>query len=265
MNILIIGLGSIGQRHMRNIDLVYKNKVNFFAIRKKFKTPHLSKSNKPLISKVNKRYNLKNFNSLNEIKKQKIKIHAAFICTPTSEHLKSVFWLLKNDINIFIEKPLSNNLNKIMNLQKNLKKSKSITMMGYQMRFDPIINFLKNQKKIKKLIGNINYVQIDHGEDVRNFHSWEDYSKSYTSLKKLGGGVTLSQIHEFEYFQNIFSGYKVIKSKSIIEKVSNLKIDVDDTSSHIFLIKKKNNKIVCNLNLNFYEGKSNRQIKFIGN
>lgn len=264
MNILILGLGSIGQRHMRNIDTILKKKVNFYSIRKKYQTPHLSRFNKPLNTDIYKMYNLKNLNSLNDIKKNKIIINAAFICTPTSEHVNSLLWLLKNNINTFIEKPLSNNLNKIEEIQNYLKRSKSITMMGYQMRFDPIINFLKNNNKINKLIGRINIVKIDHGEDVRNFHSWEDYSKSYTSIKHLGGGVTLSQIHEFEYFQYIFSNYNINKSFSIVERVSNLKINVDDTSSHIFLLKNRYNKIVCNLNLNFYETKPNRIIKFVG-
>ena len=38
MNILIIGLGSIGQRHLRNLKLVEPNS-NFFAIRKKNNVP----------------------------------------------------------------------------------------------------------------------------------------------------------------------------------------------------------------------------------
>ena len=56
-------------------------------------------------------------------------------------------------------------------------------MMGYQYRFDPIINFLKNENKIKNLIGNLNFVAIDHGEDVRNFHSWE-IMRTHIHLKK---------------------------------------------------------------------------------
>ena len=52
MNILIIGLGSIGQRHLRNINKIYNKKVNFFALRKKFKTPTLSNKNKPIKKKL---------------------------------------------------------------------------------------------------------------------------------------------------------------------------------------------------------------------
>ena len=264
MNILIIGLGSIGQRHLRNIKKIYNKKVNFFALRKKFKTPTLSNKNKPIKKKIEDIFNIKLIKNLEDIKNYKLNLKAAFICSPTSLHIDQLIWLVKNDINVFIEKPISDNLKKISLLKKLIKKTKSITMMGYQYRFDPIVNFLKNEKKIFNLIGKLNFIGIDHGEDLRSFHSWEKYENSYTSIKKLGGGVTLCQIHEFEYFLNIFQKYKILKSKSIIEKVSNFKIDVDDTSSHLFLLKKNNQKIICNLNLNFYEIPKNRTIKLIG-
>ena len=45
INILIIVFGSIGQRHYRNIKKLFKNKVNFYLLRKINKTPNLTKNN----------------------------------------------------------------------------------------------------------------------------------------------------------------------------------------------------------------------------
>tara|TARA_S200000501_G_C20243390_1_gene491101 strand:- start:256 stop:477 length:222 start_codon:yes stop_codon:yes gene_type:complete len=70
MNILIIGLGSIGQRHLRNLKLVEPNS-NFFAIRKKNNVPLLNNLNKVLKSDIKKRYLLTYFQSLSEIYKKK--------------------------------------------------------------------------------------------------------------------------------------------------------------------------------------------------
>ena len=44
MNILILGLGSIGQRHLRNIKKTYPN-AKIFALRKKYTTPLLNNKN----------------------------------------------------------------------------------------------------------------------------------------------------------------------------------------------------------------------------
>ena len=44
MNILIVGLGSIGQRHLRNIRQIYP-KSNIFCYRRKFHVPSLTEKN----------------------------------------------------------------------------------------------------------------------------------------------------------------------------------------------------------------------------
>jgi len=263
-NILIIGFGSIGQRHYRNLKKIFKNKINFFLLRKIYKVPLLSENNRVKKNQKNLTNTKNILKSLSEIKKKNLKIDAAFICTPSSIHIHQLIWLLKNNINTFVEKPLSNDLKKIHKLKNILKKTSAISMIGYQMRFNPIIKFLCNENNYKKVIGKLNYAEIYNGEDVRNFHSWEDYRKSYTSKKHLGGGVTLSQIHEFDYFNLLFQKYKIIKSKSMISKVSNFEIDVDDTSSHLFKLKKNKENVICSLHLNFYENPKKRIIRFIG-
>ena len=59
MNILIIGLGSVGQRHLRNIRLVLKNKkFQIYALRRKFFTPLLSNKNIPINGNIEKKFNI---------------------------------------------------------------------------------------------------------------------------------------------------------------------------------------------------------------
>ena len=72
MNILIIGLGSVGQRHLRNIRLVLKNKQSqIYALRRKFHTPLLSNKNIPMNGNIEKKFNIKLIDNLHEIKKKK--------------------------------------------------------------------------------------------------------------------------------------------------------------------------------------------------
>ena len=265
INILIIGFGSIGQRHYRNIKKIFKSEANFFILRKICKTPFLTKNNNLSKNQKPERKSVNIIKKLNDLKEKKINIYAAFICTPTSLHLKPLNWLLRNNIDTFIEKPLSNNLVGLKQIEKIYQKSRAVTMIGYQMRFNPIINFLSKEKNFQKFVGDLNFVEIVNGEDVRNFHPWENYSKSYTSKKNLGGGVTLSQIHELDYFKFLFKDYKIIKNKSFVLKNSNLKVDVDDTSSHLFHLKKKHKNLICSIHLNFYENPKRRTIRFLGN
>ena len=135
-------------------------------------------------------------------------------------------------------------------------------MMGYQLKFCPIIN------KIKKIVGsnkygNPLYVSVHHGEHIKNFHKYEKYNTFYASKKNLGGGVVLTQIHEIDYLIYIFNKYKIKQTKSLTEKVSNLKINVEDTIAASILFENKKKKFLCNLSMNFYELIRRREIYVI--
>ena len=56
---------------------------------------------------------------------------------------------MHNNSHLFIEKPLIANVHEIKKISNILSKKKSISMIGYQMRFHPVIDFLK--KVYKKL------------------------------------------------------------------------------------------------------------------
>ena len=267
MNILIIGLGSIGQRHLRNLKLI-EPKSNFYAIRsnKRKSTPLLNNFNRVLKGDIKKKYSLKYFNSIFEIYQNKIKIDCAFVCTPSSKHIPQVIELLKYNIHCFIEKPLGSSLNQISKLENLLKKKKKlITMMGYQLRFNPLIEYLNKVIKKKSPIGKLLSANIHHGENIKDFHPYEDYKISYTANKKLGGGVILTQIHEIDYFLHLFSNYEIKNAIFNSSKISDLDIDVEDIFSSNFVLEKNNNKIFCNINLNYFERPKKRKIYLIGN
>ena len=105
MNILIVGLGSIGQRHLRVLKKNLRKKVNFFTLK--------SSKNKIVIqddfkfkrvSSVAKHYNVKKI-SISEI--ENYKINTAIISNPPNLHLQTALNLLKRKCNLLIEKPLS--------------------------------------------------------------------------------------------------------------------------------------------------------------
>ena len=88
-----------------------------------------------------------------------------------------------------------------------------------------------------------------------HFHSYESYKNSYTSNKKLGGGVVLTQIHELDYLNFFLSNYKLKKKYFISNKISELKLDVEDNYMAIFHFVSKNNnnistfaKVTCSFN-----------------
>ena len=79
-----------------------------------------------------------------KILKEKKLYDAAFVCTPSKFHIDETIWLMKNNINVFVEKPLGSSLRNIKILKKLIaSKPKILNMMGYQLKFNPIILKLK--------------------------------------------------------------------------------------------------------------------------
>ena len=263
MNILIIGLGSIGQRHLRNLKLI-EPKSKFYAIRKKKNVPLLNNFNKVIDGDIKKKYSIRYFRSLKKIYQSKVKIDCAFVCTPSSKHVSQAIELLKYNIPCFVEKPLGSSLKGIKELERLLKKKNIITMMGFQLRFNPLIQYLKKNIKKKSLIGTPIAAHIHHGENIKNFHPYENYKISYAANKKLGGGVILTQIHEIDYFLQLFEEYDIKQSSFISSKISDLKINVEDIFSSSFLLKKNKNKMMCSMHLNFFETPKKRKFYLIG-
>ena len=240
MKALVIGYGSIGKRHVENL-VSYKN-YDVIIVTKQKDIPKMRR--------------VKIFDNLDDAINEKPKI--ALITNETRFHIQVATKLAKNEINLFIEKPLSDSLKGITTLQKIIKKKKLVTMVGCNFRFFPPI---MNIKKIisRNEIGRIISVQVENGSYLPDWHPYEDYSKGYAARKKLGGGVILTQIHELDYLRWFFGLVSEVRSFS--GKFSDLDIDVDDTSASILKFK---NNVICELHLDFFQRPQFKRCKIRG-
>lgn len=252
-NILFLGLGSIGQRHQRNLKKINK-KINFFCIRAKKNSPQLNNNLKVLKKKFNpEELGIKEI-KWNEIKKYNI--DTGFVTNPTSLHVNTSLKLIKHNLNLFIEKPISNNLKNIYFLKNQLNKKKLKCEIGFQYRYYDLLIKLKkiiNKEKYGKIVK----CNIEFCHYLPNHHKYEDFKKSYASNKKLGGGVILCFSHELDYAQYLFGDpYKIIP----INISSNKEFKIDVETSAIFSILYKSNIPVI-FNLDFLKKKASRHCK----
>ena len=241
MKILVIGYGSIGKRHIKNLLSIPKTEILVLT---------KQKSNDILLRKCSV------YNTLENCILEKPSM--AIIANNTSEHIDVALKLAKEGIDLFIEKPLSNNLKNIQKLTKIVKAKKLTTMIGCNLRFHPCI------KKIKQLIdnnvvGKILSVQVESGSYLPNWHIDENYSKSYAARKDLGGGVILTCIHEIDYLYWIFGMPKSLLSRN--GKYSDLKIDSEDLSTSIIQFPKN---FLVELHLDYFQQPDIRRCKIIG-
>lgn len=240
--ILIVGLGSIGKRHVNNLLSHFNVKIIIFSKRKDLK----SLNKKGVII----------HNTLSECLKHKPEI--GFITNETSFHVETATQLAKNGLDLFIEKPLSDSNRGISVLNKIIKKKKLVVQIGCNLRFHPCI------KKIKKIIekgtlGRIISVQVENGSYLPDWHPYEDYRYGYAARRDLGGGVILTMIHELDYLHWFFG--KVDNVFSITGKFSDLEVSADDLSTIILQFK---NKVIGEIHLDYFQRPEYRSCKIKG-
>ena len=230
--VAIIGFGSIGKKH--------------FEIFKKYK---LAKKIF-IISSQDLKFNEKNIflTSIREIKK--INPDYFVISSETAKHLKFIKFIENNFKNkcVLVEQPLSNDL-------PHFKITKNLIYVGYNLRFHPVIQYVSN------LIKNTKIISID-SICRSNLKNWRkiDYTKSSSASKKKGGGVLLDLSHELDYIYYLFGDLFV--RYSFNKKISNLKIDSDDT---LYVFGNTLNNSLFSIIANYYSKMEFRSFTITGN
>lgn len=258
MKILMIGLGSIGQRHLRNIRRLYGNSAEIIAYRvRRLKTTFSDSMQIRENIDLEKEYNIEVFTDLDKALEKNPDV--AFICNITSEHMPCAVKAAKAGCHLFLEKPISDRFDNIEELIKIINEKKIKVFVGFQNRYNPAV--LKVKECIdNKLIGNIISVHAEVGERLTTMHSYEDYKTTYMARNDMGGGVILNQmIHEIDYLRYLFGDpqniYAVGNSKG-----NELDIDVDDYCDALLDF----SGIRVSLHADFYQYPSSRYILVVG-
>ncbi|MBU1131473.1 Gfo/Idh/MocA family oxidoreductase [Patescibacteria group bacterium] len=249
--ILIVGLGSIGQRHYNNlIKLGYKD-ITVFDVDEKKITFQQAQDEK----------RLKDYKTIRRITVSELKkFDVIFICNPNNVHIKTALLCAQAGCHLFIEKPLSHNFNNIDKLIEICQKKKLITMVGCNMRFHPCLKFIKNYLEQGKL-GKVYSISHEFGYYLPYWRPKQDYKKNYAAKKATGGGIILDDIHEFDllFWLNNFADIK--QSKFVFDQVSNLKIETEDICLAAFKFK---NNVVGSVKCDYLQQNYTRNCKVIG-
>lgn len=246
--ILIVGCGSIGRRHARNAKIIgIKNIILCDSDIRRVKK-FASDLGTNLI-----------YTDYKEAVNKNPEIEAAVIATPSNFHIEPALFFAERRISVFIEKPLSNNLDNVEKLIKTVQENKVVAMMGQCYRFHE--GFLKLKEILDKgFIGKIYHVSYLSGQYLPDWHPEGDYRKEYAALLALGGGVFLtSASHGFDNIQWLFGDIKEIVGWKA--KLSDLGIETEDA---FFTILKTDRNIIVQYQADFLQRKGRSQMIVIG-
>lgn len=237
MKVLIIGFGSIARKHYAALKKLRPDAI-FFALRSgESSTEELDIKN------------------IFDWKDAPSDISFAIISNPTFKHKDVLKELVNRNIAVFIEKPLSDSLDGLEEIGKQIEKQKLVTYVACNLRFLPVFEYLKNV--ILKKDKQINEVSIYCGSYLPNWRPEKNFKEIYSARKEMGGGVHLDLFHELDYTCWLF-GLPSSSSK-ILRSQSSLKISAVDFANYQFIYP----NFIASVTLNYYRVDPKRTIEIV--
>lgn len=208
---LIVGLGSVGKRHLRNLR----------QLRPDSRIAALRSGQTPESDEADDCDNV--FYSLSEL--EAFRPDAAIIASPAPFHVDVAQHLLERGIPALVEKPLSDRLEGLEDLLS-LASAKGVpTMVGYNLRFDPALLEVRRLLQ-RQEIGEVYLARAAVGQYLPDWRPGLDYKSCVSGRAALGGGPLLELSHELDYLYWLFGMPHMVTCRG--GRYSELDIDVED-------------------------------------
>lgn len=212
----MIGLGSIGKRHLCNLTKALEKRNIVYHI------DALRSNHRELEEKWN-----------NVICQQYYRVDdmpedydITFITNPTSLHYDTIKKVMHKTKHMFIEKPIFETDS--YDVDSLCWKPDCIYYVACPLRHKSIMRYIKEHIVIQEKIISIRVISSSY------LPAWReniDYRNVYSAKKSLGGGVTKDLIHEWDYIIDLFGIPDKVLHMS--DHISDLEIDSDDISLYI--------------------------------
>lgn len=226
VKVLLAGLGSVGQRHARNLRAMFGAGVELLAWRVRGDSAIITETMTLDRSvSVEHQLNIRSFASLDAA------LHAqptaAIICNPSSMHVPTALAALSAGCHVLIEKPLSHSWHDVEHLIETATATNRVAAVCYQLRCHEVLRRLRELLD-RGAVGQVQTVSAMWSEYLPDAHPYEDYRVSYAAQRALGGGVILCFIHELDYLIWLFG--MPAEVSAVGGRLSDLDIDVEDTA-----------------------------------
>ena len=126
----IVGVGHLGEIHLKLI----LSSINFDLI-------GFYETNQEKSDLISKKYQVKSFKSLEDLSEN---VQAVNISTPTIHHHEIATFFLKNNIHVFIEKPITTNVKEANELVQLAKDNNLVGQVGHVERFNGAFTEVEN-------------------------------------------------------------------------------------------------------------------------
>ena len=212
--VLIVGYGSIGQRHLR----IVRESLPQSDVRVLRREPGATAEGADGC-----------FSSLDEA--LTFAPQVAIIASPAPFHVSVALALARQRCHLLIEKPLSDAQEGVTELLAAASECGIILQVAYNLRFSPSLRYFRQSVQSGR-IGQILSIRCETGQHLEMWRPGTDYRSGVSACRELGGGVLLELSHELDYLRWIFGDIDWVGAW--MGHKSGLEINVEDTA-HLLL------------------------------
>ena len=208
MKFVIVGLGSMGKRRIRNLKaLDYESILGFDPRKDRCEETH-------------EKYGIDTFQKINDVIEQKPDV--MIISTPPDLHMKYAKIALENNIHFFTEASVVQD--EMLEIIEGLKNSKIVGLPSCTLRFHPIVQKINEILQMPDMGKPLSFIH-HFGQYLPDWHPWENYKEFYVSKKETGA---CREIVPFQLVWLISTFGKIKSVSGRKSKLSNLELEIDD-------------------------------------
>lgn len=208
MNILIIGIGSMGKRRIRNLQYI-NTTYNIYGYDIKAER----------CSEAQALFSIHVCDDLSQVLPW---MDAVIISTPPDQHIKYAMQCAKNNIPFFIEASvISEGMDDLIKL---VKTNNTLAAPSCTMLFHPAVEKIFEIVSSGQL-GNLCSFTYHSGQYLPDWHPWEDIGDFYVSKKETGG---CREIVAFELTWLTHTFGSIVDIKGYKGHLSHINADIDD-------------------------------------
>jgi len=181
MKVAILGLGSIGRRHGRNLRALDCTVTGFDPSEDR-RAQFIKETGNAAVADSGAAL---------------AGADLACICSPNRFHTDQAIQAASQGCALFIEKPVGIDRAAVAALQAEVETHALFAHVGSNWKFHPAFTTMQ-ALLAEGVLGRVTGAQVMAGQWLPDWHPWEDYRQMYSSQRRLGGGILLDS-HEFDY------------------------------------------------------------------
>jgi predicted dehydrogenase len=244
-HILIIGSGSVGKRHARNLAAL-GCRISCVDPRAERRAELAAET--PVVGS----------HATAEAALGVAGLDGVVVASPTAYHPASTLAALEAKLPVLLEKPVAKSAAEAEIMLRAEQTAGVPVLLGYTWRWWPPL------KRLRELldgnaVGKLRHVQFHMSAHLADWHPWERYQEFFMASAAQGGGALLDESHWIDLMVWLFGRPQQLIGR--VEKISDLEIEADDNVDVLALF---SDGLRVSLHLDLYGRPHEKFIRFIG-